>query len=557
MPKSSRGSKKPSSPKSSRGSKKPSSSKSSRGSKKPSSSKSSRGSKKPSSPKSSRGSKKPSSIKLKRNISKKYNEYHNVELNPIRQRFYNNLMGIEEDYLKNFFKFTIYLNEYYKDVVFKYKRYEMTFKPYENDNYIMNFGGAVFYMLYFEMKHLGLINSEDEKILDFFFKYKTIDIDAMALYQIKPSIKSTHKDWDSVKKNFSSQYQDFFIRKFLELSNKHLELGNFFSFLVDKREFRGLKFGNSDNIITNIMDGYSINMEVIEEDDSFELRPQLNSCINDNLHCDHIVEILTQDINIGRIANLYKLKTIESFYGMNILQSCGENITRLYRDIFIGDIPNLTIKKVVRLIKDKFSIIPLSKIKYLQGFHRVQLIQLIVSKLLLQKSSKLNYLKKIFLLPDKVLKDLKIKMIRGDAIYIFLNRKQIKENKDFFEYLDKKDEKDRNLEDINQLLLILINTWIIINDKILSLYNQPDEILMDYRVVPAYSSNNNNNNRLYKRVGLELNIDFDDSKWEENITNKEINIILERIFGEKRIVNESTKSLYLKKIKRKLNLINT
>ena len=239
---------------------------------------------------------------------------------------------------------------------------------------------------------------------------------------------------------------------------------------------------------------------------------------------------------------------------MNILQSGDENITRLYRDIYTGPIPDLTIKKVVRIIKDKFSKSTLSKIKYMQGFNRVQLIQLLVSKLVLHKSPKLNYLKKIFVLPDKVLKDLKIKMTKGDATYTFIDSKNVKKNREFFEYLEKKDEKDRNLEDANKLLLILIDYWITINEQIVALYNQPDEMLTDYRVVPAYSSESNNNTKLYEKIGSEFGIDFENPTWEETITNKEINLILEKLFGKTGVINTHTKSLYLKKIKRKLGI---
>ena len=440
----------------------------------------------------------------------RYNRYNNVPLTK-RNRFYNSIEGnIGIDYLKYLFIFTIHLNEYYKDLYFEYtlpnengpdKKYKMTFIPYDNkDNYLEHFGGAVFFMIYYEATLLRLFNHSDLELMNKFEKYKTIDIDVMAKYKITPNINKNNynnndtdvimkskKEYNKIIKQFSKMYKDFFTHAFEEICYKNIELAKFFSYLVNKKQFRGLKFGNNDSMIDNIMDGYSVNMQITDDGNStHELRPQLNTCIEDKYNCDHIVEILTKNCgkDCGTIANEYKLNVINDFYGMNILKLCLQNFIRLY-DLITTNLDGTrkrieeynSKKKLVKIIKNKFKSTPLLKTKYLQGFYRIQLIQLIVSKLITAKSdTSLKYFKNIFKLNKKVLLLIIKTITKGETnniIRIFLGseaRGQINELLQKITLRVKKDS-DFTLKDTNLILTIMLDTWVLINNEILSLYN--------------------------------------------------------------------------------------
>ena len=460
------------------------------------------------------------------------NRYNNVPLTK-RNRFYDSLEGkIGVDYLKYLFIFTIHLNEYYKDLYFEYtlpnengpdKKYKMTFIPYDTKgNYLEHFGGAIFFMIYYEATLLRLFNHGDLEIMEKFEKYKTIDIDVMAKYNITPHINISNnnetdvdkrmkskKKYNIIIKQFSKMYQDFFTRAFEDICYKNIELAKFFSYLVNKKQFRGLKFGNDDSMIGNIMDGYSVNMQITDDGNSTpELRPQLNTCIEDTYNCDHIVEILTKNCgkSCGTIANEYKLNVINDFYGMNILKLCLQNFIRLYdlikqnTDGTIKRIEEYNSKeKLIKIIKNKFKISPLLKTKYLQGFYRIQLIQLIVSKLIKDKSTTLNYFKNIFKLNKQVLR-LIINSITKDIVFIvriFLGSDIVKKNK---ELLDKitYSKKDGNftLNDTNLILKLMLQLWISINDEILKLYNSD----IDFNAV------NLKNDKPIKNIVIDTNL---------------------------------------------------
>jgi len=436
------------------------------------------------------------------------NRYNNVPLTK-RNRFYNSLEGnIGIDYLKYLFIFTIHLNEYYKDLYFEYtlpnengpdKKYKMTFIPYDTKgNYLEHFGGAIFFMIYYEATLLRLFNHGDLEIMEKFEKYKTIDIDVMAKYNITPNINMSNnndtdddarlkskKEYNIIIKQFSKMYQAFFAHAFEDICYKNIELAKFFSYLVNKKQFRGLKFGNNNSIIDNIMDGYSVNMQITDDGNlTPELRPQLNTCIEDKYNCDHIVEILTKNCGngCGTIANEYKLNVINDFYGMNILKLCLQNFIRLYdlikqnTDGTIKRIEEYNSKeKLIKIIKNKFKISPLLKTKYLQGFYRIQLIQLIVSKLITDKSTELNYFKNIFKLNEPVLRIIINNITRGyvvNIVRIFLGSDIVKKNKELLDKINYS-KKDGNftLNDTNLILKLMLQLWISINDEILKLYN--------------------------------------------------------------------------------------
>ena len=507
---------------------------------------------------SSRASHKGYKSKSRAGSTSKVNRYNNVKLHPIRQMFYNTLgVDIHENYIKYFFELTTLLNKEFSKVNFKYKKYVVKMIPNKPGHYIQFFGGAVFFMLFFEAKSLNLFSEEDMEILQYFLKYKTIDIDGSAKFSIKPELKYDDEEKNKeILDNISKQYQQFIIEAITKITEQHKNIRDFIIMLVENKKFKGLKFNEDESLIPNIgiAEAFSVNMQTnYNSDEGYELRPQINTCIEDINHCDHIIEILTKNDTELLLANLYNFKTCDEFLGKNLILSCSENLDRFYRTI-IETVKQTTLKGIISKIKSYFKTSPLSKVKYLQGFHRVQLVQLILSKIITSQSPKYNNIKKLYILPDKVVVNIRNTFTKGLIITNFLTTPKKREISIFFDYLEKKKFEERTIEDSNNILLLIIDIWIIINDKILEMYKKNDIVLTEYRAAPDYSSENNDNNRLYTRIGVEFGIDFDSDTWEDTITDKQITNIFQKLFKQKIAVSTSLKKIILKKIKKKLEI---
>ena len=197
---------------------------------------------------------------------------------------------------------------------------------------------------------------------------------------------------------------------------------------------------------------------------------------------------------------------------------------------------------------------PSFKTKYMQGFYRVELIFIIISRLLSRKSPKFNNLKKVLLPTKEVIRQVHNTISRNSFIIAMMPvRKRVALEKDFRK-IRFTDDNIETLENSHYILNTLIDFWVTIHQEILANFKKEPQELIKYSLPPSYSSSNNEDNRLHLKVGEELGINFESPGWETKITNDQILLLLDKLKFKRVPIIPSTKKLLLKRIKKKLNL---
>ena len=510
---------------------------------------------------STRSSKRSSSGSTSTSVSrktKKSSAFKKIKHSELRQKFYDTL---EEDlhtqFITNMFELALLIEQKICGVELEYETYKLTFLPSKNGHCMEIFGGSVFFVLFLEARKLGLIDEADMVFLKNFLEYKTIDIDASIHYEIKPSLKEApHRVIKPVLDSFNKQYHELMHEMIEQIMRENPKLLEFFTFLAREKGFKGFDFLKNGKIIPYIgPDGiFSLSISV-NYDGVFEMRPQINTCIETDTYCDHILEILTR--NDSKLTNVepYNLTSVRPFLGRNILLLCVQNFDRLYRSAeeFITGPP--TKKKALFALTTLFKQNPDFKTKYMQGFYRVQLVQVILTKLLAVKSSSSKYdnLKSIFRVDAGIKINISSPITSNKIIIGLLPTKRRNFNYTYFNGLKNLTNEEFTLEKIAEIIGNLIETWLILHKKIVKNFSKSAASLTDYVVPPQYSSNDNSDNRLHIRVGRELNIDFE-GDWVSTVTDKEIIKILNRLKMPVRPVNDFTRKILIKNIKKKLNL---
>ena len=252
----------------------------------------------------------------------------------------------------------------------------------------------------------------------------------------------------------------------------------------------------------------SINISINTED-LMELRPQINTCVGSEDNCDHIFEILT--VNLYRMSNvqLFNLSLVDEFMGRNIILLCLQNIDRFYRDVKNEGFTEVDKGSVMVGVKSILKKEPTFKTKYMQGFYRVELIFIIISRLLARKSPKFNNLKKVLLPTKEVIRQVHNTISRNSFILAMMPvRKRVALEKDFRK-IRFTDDKVETLENSHYILNTLIDFWVTIHQEILTNYKKEPHELIKYSLPPTYSSSNNEDNRLHLKLGEELGINFE------------------------------------------------
>ena len=252
---------------------------------------------------------------------------------------------------------------------------------------------------------------------------------------------------------------------------------------------------------------------------------------------------------------LFNLSLVDEFMGRNIILLCLQNIDRFYRDVRnegFTEVDKGFLKVGVKSILKKNQPI---KTKYMQGFYRVELIFIIISRLLARKSPKFNNLKKVLLPNKEVIRQIYNTISRNSFILAMMPvRKRIALEKDF-KKIRYTDDDVNTLENSHYILNTLIDFWVTIHQEILSNFKKEPHELIKYSLPPSYSSSNNEDNRLYIKLGEELGINFESPGWESKITNEQILLLLDKLKFKRVPITPSTKKLLVKRIKNKLNLI--
>jgi hypothetical protein len=496
--------------------------------------------------------------KKKTPSKKKRTKFNNIKHSSLRQKFYDALDGkIHTDFIRKLFDIALHIEEKICGIELKHKRYKFTFLPSHENHCMEIFGGSVFYSLFLEADKLGLFNSDDMEIISNFIEYKTVDIDASIHYEVKPSLESlSEKKLNIVLKDLSEQYKEVMILKLQEVISENPGIGDFLNFLSTERKFKGFPFIEDTNITPYLGPNgiFSLNISY-NTNGPFEIRPQINTCVETDNFCDHILEILTRDDGPLKNVNVYNLTEVRPFLGRNIILSCMQNIDRLYRLADEKITKPYSEKKTLLALNNTFREDPTYKTKYMQGFYRVQLVHLILTKLLSRRSPKFNNLKDLFKLSPQVCFSISSFVSSSKTMIGLLPLKYKKNEISFFNrlrYLD--EEKFKDLHFIEDILRRMIELWLTIHEKITTNFGRHDVIFTEYVAVPEYSSNDKSSNRLYSRVGREFDVDFEDENWEKTITNQQILLVLKRIGLDPAPITSVSRNIILKKIKKKLNL---
>lgn len=510
---------------------------------------------------STRSSKRSSSKSTSSSASrktKKSSAFKKIKHSELRQKFYDTLEGdLHTQFITNMFEMALLIEQKICGVELEYETYKLIFLPSKNGHCMEIFGGSVFFVLFLEARKLGLINEADMVFLKNFLEYKTIDIDASINYEIKPSLtEAPIRVIKPILDSFNKQYHELMHEMIEQIMRENPKLVEFLTFLAREKGFKGFDFLKNGKIIPYIgPDGiFSLNISV-NYNGVFEMRPQINTCIETDTYCDHILEILTR--NDSKLTNVepYNLTTVKPFLGRNILLLCVQNFDRLYRSAEEFITGPATKKKALFALTSLFKQNPDFKTKYMQGFYRVQLVQVILTKLLAVESSSSKYdnLKNIFRVDAGIKTNISSPITSNKTIIGLLPTKRRNFNYTYFNGLKNLTNEEFTLEKIAEIVGNLIDTWLILHKKIVKNFSKSAASLTDYVIPPQYSSNDNSDNRLYIRVGRELDIDFEED-WVSTVTDEEIIKILNRLQMPVRPINDFTKKILIKNIKKKLNI---
>ena len=494
-----------------------------------------------------------------KSIRQTKNNFNNIIPSSKRLAFYEKLdESTHKNYILTLLKIGLEIEKKLCTMELKYKKFTLKIKKHEN-SCMEFFGGSLFFILFLESEKLGLFNEDDYELLSQFLNYKTIDIDISAIYEVKPKIKNIEDESliKEIMSNFGKQYHIFIKQTVNDIIEQNPEIQSFLTFLSEDKNFKGNNFGHN-NLITPFLGPngiFSISLKI--DTDVLELRPQINTCIEEN--CDHILEIITiLDESYNKyLTNIYDLSIIDSFFGRNILLLCVQNIDRMYRqliEVYTGT--KFSEKTILLLFKNYFKLNPDAKTKYMQGFYRVELIYIILEKLVSKKSPKFSNLKKLFIPNKELVKRIRKFIVNNKIITILLPSKLLKSIISTFNNLEYKiPEKEYDLNTSLSILSILIDVWSTIHSKVKLNFKKDDVELTSYSLPPNYSSSNEEDEKLHFKIGRELDINFDDSDWENTITNDKIRNILKRLNINVMPITPKTKKIIIKKIKKKLNLV--
>ena len=499
-----------------------------------------------------------SQTKKRTTVRKRRTKFNSIKHSTLRQKFYDALDGqIHTDFIKTLFDIAIQIEEKICGIELKHGKYKLTFIPSEGNHCMEIFGGSVFYSLFLEANKLGLFDSDDREIISNFIEYKTIDIDASIHYEVKPTLVGlSEKKVGPILKDLSEQYKQVMILKLDEVIAENSRIGDFLNFLSTERRFRGFPFLENANITPFLGPNgiFSLNISY-DINEPFEIRPQINTCLEDEHSCDHILEILTRADGPLSEVQVYNLTEVRPFLGRNIVLSCMQNIDRIYREADEKFSRPYTEKKALLALNNTFKADPTFKTKYMQGFYRVQLAHLILIKLLSRRSPKFNNLKSLFELTPRICFSLSSFVMASKIMISLLPLETKKTEMAFFSSLRSLEKsKLRDLNFIENILKRMIQIWLTIHEKITSNFGKQDVIFTEYVVAPKYSSDDNSNNRLYSRVGREFDIDFEDENWESTITSEKITSVTRRLGLKSGAVTPMTRNIILRSIKKKLNL---
>ena len=487
----------------------------------------------------------------------KKNNFNNVPIPVLRKKFYDALEDdVHRDYILILFRLSLLLEKKIAGAKFTYGRYKFSILSEESGHCMEFFGGALFYLLYLEAEKIGLFKEEDYKVIKNFLEFKTIDIDTSVNFKITPNIENI-KESTKIKilDNFAKKYHGLIVKSFNEIIDSNEDIASFLSFLATEKKFKGFDFIKGENIIPHLgPDGvFSISLQI--NSDSFQLRPQINTCVENDKNCDHIIEIITVHENIMANVQLFNMSIMDEFMGRNLILLCLQNIDRFYRDIKEDGITSFNKGDLILGVKNLLKREPTFKTKYMQGFYRVELIFIIITRLLERRSPKLDNFKNLLLPTKQVIRQTHNVIKSNNFILGVMPTKKRIELEKKFRGIRFTDEDVNTLETSHYILNTLIEFWVTIHEEIIKNFKKHPSELIKYSLPPAYSSSDNENNRLYSRVGAELGINFESPEWESRISDSNLIKLLKRLNFKSIPITPSTRKILIIRVKKKLNLM--
>lgn len=285
--------------------------------------------------------------------------------------------------------------------------------PHHNNKFIV-FGGALFFMIYYEAKKMDLLKNIPIDIINEFLDYFTTDIDVIfdfELYELDENNEVTdpldfyeldEETFLKVVPKINALLKEGYMSIYNDLFKTHKSLLGKIKLILNaksKKYQKTLKKINSNsNNSNNILDISFKDLEEEIKDDAELLRVNIETCAN-KFYCDHIFDILNfhNFKNKNMKGNLVLFSAFKNeFLCENLFIVARENVDRIVQEIngTLDEINEQLIQKVASL----------GNIKYRQGYLRVKLCYEILKNL--DESSELF---KVFnLLPGYIISELKI-----------------------------------------------------------------------------------------------------------------------------------------------------
>jgi len=284
--------------------------------------------------------------------------------------------------------------------------------PHHNNKFIV-FGGALFFMIYYEAKKMDLLKDISIDLINEFLGYYTTDIDVIfdfELYELNENNDVTNvldfyeldeETFLKIVPEINALLKEGYMNIYNDLFKNHKSLLGKIKLILNaksKKYQKTLKNSNKSNNSTNILDISFKDLEEQIKDDAELLRVNIETCAN-KFYCDHIFDILNfhnfKNKNIkGNLVSFSSFKN--EFLCENLFLVARENVDRIVQEISgtTQEINEQLIQKVASL----------GSIKYRQGYLRVKLCFEILKNL--DESSELF---KVFnLLPGYIISELKI-----------------------------------------------------------------------------------------------------------------------------------------------------
>ena len=271
---------------------------------------------------------------------------------------------------------------------FEISKIPYTIRPENPNKNLMFFGGALFFIIYYEAVFHNIINPKSKdfnKLVTNFLQYSTTDIDVIFNFNIFND--KNHIDIDDIEdiedtknitlnvKRIIHETYDFIFKSLYEKKNSpSIPLIKKIKLILDADTFA--KSNNSNLLDSNKSDNV-LNVSIKDMGDDLVggseiMRVNIETCV-DKYYCDHICDILNI-YNYNDKGNLIEFSSFKkTLLCQNLFQVSRENVDRLLQNLKRNSLEKTKIK-----LREELK--TLNAIKYYQGYYRVKIVYEILKK---------------------------------------------------------------------------------------------------------------------------------------------------------------------------------